>query len=100
MDSGHHSPPLRGGALHNNSGTVHKRHKRGLRGAQKRICLCFLSPFLCLLWSGSRFAVQSRQEGNIATVLLFLVLATSACYAQTYTQRGFLETQSTFYPQE
>src|SRR2546428_10717311 len=28
------------------------------------------------------------------------MLATSNCYSQNYTQRGFLETQSTFYPQE
>ena len=31
---------------------------------------------------------------------LLLILAAVTCYAQTYTQRGFLETQGTFYPQE
>src|SRR6266566_287198 len=41
-------------------------------------------------------------EGNIRglTLLLLVMLATSNSYSQTYTQRGFLETQSTFYPQE
>src|SRR5947199_4437512 len=41
-------------------------------------------------------------EGNIRglPLLLLVMLATSNSYSQTYTQRGFLETQSTFYPQE
>src|SRR5437867_248454 len=40
--------------------------------------------------------------GNVRalTLLLFVLLATSNCYSQTYTQRGFLETKNTFYPQE
>lgn len=33
-------------------------------------------------------------------VLLAIVLAAGSCFAQTYTQRGFLETRGTFYPRE
>src|SRR5215831_6522035 len=32
--------------------------------------------------------------------LLALLLFTATCFAQTYTQRGFLEMGATFYPQE
>ncbi len=40
--------------------------------------------------------------GNVRalTLLLFVLFATSNCYSQTYTQRGFLETKTTFYPQQ
>ena len=33
-------------------------------------------------------------------VLLAILLVATTCCAQTYTQRGFLQTESTFYPQE
>jgi len=37
---------------------------------------------------------------RVCCPFLLLILAALTCYAQTYTQRGFLETQGTFYPQE
>src|SRR5258706_15219456 len=42
------------------------------------------------------------EEGNVRfhhAVLLIIVVATTCC-AQSYTQRGFLETQGSFYPQK
>jgi hypothetical protein len=38
--------------------------------------------------------------GRVCSTFLLLLFGATTCYAQTYTQRGFLETQSTFYPQE
>jgi hypothetical protein len=38
---------------------------------------------------------------HFCSLFLILILTTAtACFAQTYTQRGFLEVQSTFYPQD
>src|SRR5262245_8854422 len=47
-----------------------------------------------------RLRVRLSVDEYLMRVILALFLTTVSCFAQSYTQRGFLETRSTFYPRE
>ena len=49
--------------LHNESGTVHKKQKKGLRAAQKRIVFVLFESVFVPFVVGSRFLVQSKKSG-------------------------------------
>ena len=83
----HHSPPRRGGVDAPKAQTGWSDRRNIL--AEPTTPAASRPPLLC----------EERNVCGLA-LLLFVLLAASNCYSQTYTQRGFLESQSTLYPLE